>query len=57
MTVFIKGKDAFSVAFRQFTDTVYRVAVYCNSHSGGCCCNCYCEKGKKKIKQMHTVIV
>ena len=28
MTVFIKGKDAFSFAFKQFTDTVYRVAVH-----------------------------
>ena len=28
MTVFIKGKDAFSFAFKQFTDTVYRVALH-----------------------------
>lgn len=28
MTVFIKGKDAFSFAFRQFTDTVYRIALH-----------------------------
>ena len=28
MTVFIKGKDAFSYAFKQFTDTVYRVALH-----------------------------
>ena len=28
MTVFIKGKDAFSFAFKQYTDTVYRVAVH-----------------------------
>lgn len=28
MTVFIKGKDAFSFAFRQYTDTVYRVALH-----------------------------
>jgi hypothetical protein len=55
MTVFIKGKDAFSFAFKQFTDTVYRVAVYCNSHSGGCCCNCYCEKGKKKTMTYRIV--
>lgn len=28
MTVFIRGKDAFSFAFTQYTDTVYRVAVH-----------------------------
>ena len=28
MTVFIRGKDAFSFAFKQFTDTVYRVALH-----------------------------
>lgn len=28
MTVFIWGKDAFSFAFTQYTDTVYRVAVH-----------------------------
>ena len=28
MTVFFKGKDAFSFAFKQFTDTVYRVALH-----------------------------
>lgn len=28
MTVFIRGKDAFSYAFKQFTDTVYRVALH-----------------------------
>ena len=28
MTVFIKGKDAFSFAFKQFTDTVYRVGLH-----------------------------
>ena len=28
MTVFIKGKDAFSFAFKQYTDTVYRVALH-----------------------------
>ncbi len=28
MTVFVKGKDAFSFAFKQFTDTVYRVALH-----------------------------
>ncbi len=28
MTVFIKGKDAFSFAFKQFSDTVYRVAIH-----------------------------
>lgn len=28
MTVFIKGKDAFSFAFKQYTDTVYRIAVH-----------------------------
>jgi RNA polymerase sigma-70 factor (ECF subfamily) len=28
MTIFIKGKDAFSFAFKQFTDTVYRVALH-----------------------------
>ena len=28
MTVFIKGKDAFSFAFKQFTDTVYRIALH-----------------------------
>lgn len=28
MTVFINGKDAFSFAFKQFTDTVYRVALH-----------------------------
>ena len=28
MTVFIEGKDAFSFAFKQFTDTVYRVALH-----------------------------
>lgn len=28
MTVFIRGKDAFSLAFTQYTDTVYRVAVH-----------------------------
>ncbi len=28
MTVFIQGKDAFSFAFTQYTDTVYRVAVH-----------------------------
>lgn len=28
MTVFIKGKDAFSFAFKQFADTVYRVALH-----------------------------
>lgn len=28
MTVFIRGKDAFSFAFKQYTDTVYRVAVH-----------------------------
>lgn len=28
MTVFIKGKDAFSFAFTQYTDTVYRVAMH-----------------------------
>lgn len=32
MTVFIKGKDAFSFAFRQFTDTVYRVALHNTSN-------------------------
>lgn len=33
MTVFIKGKDAFSFAFKQFTDTVYRVALHNTSNS------------------------
>ncbi len=33
MTVFIKGKDAFSFAFKQFTDTVYRIAVHNTSNS------------------------
>ena len=28
MTVFIRGKDAFSFAFTQYTDTVYRVVVH-----------------------------
>lgn len=28
MTVFTKGKDAFTFAFTQYTDTVYRVAVH-----------------------------
>ncbi len=28
MTVFIRGKDAFSFAFKQYTDTVYRVALH-----------------------------
>lgn len=28
MTVFIRGKDAFSFAFTQYTNTVYRVAVH-----------------------------
>ncbi|MBO5421184.1 MAG: RNA polymerase sigma factor [Clostridia bacterium] len=28
MTVFVKGKDAFSFAFKQFTDTVYRIALH-----------------------------
>lgn len=28
MTIFIKGKDAFSFAFKQYTDTVYRVALH-----------------------------
>ncbi len=28
MTVFVKGKDAFSFAFKQYTDTVYRVALH-----------------------------
>ena len=28
MTVFIKGKDAFSFAFKQYADTVYRVALH-----------------------------
>lgn len=28
MTVFIRGKDAFSFAFREYTDTVYRVAMH-----------------------------
>ena len=32
MTVFIKGKDAFSFAFKQFTDTVYRVALHNTSN-------------------------
>ncbi|MBQ8228426.1 MAG: RNA polymerase sigma factor [Clostridia bacterium] len=33
MTVFIKGKDAFSFAFKQFTDTVYRVALHNTANS------------------------
>ena len=34
MTVLSKGKDAFSHAFEQFTDTVYRVAVHnCTSQT------------------------
>lgn len=33
MTVFIKGKDAFSFAFKQFTDTVYRIALHNTSNS------------------------
>lgn len=32
MTVFIKGKDAFSFAFKQFTDTVYRIALHNTSN-------------------------
>lgn len=28
MTVFIRGKDAFSFVFKQFTDTVYRIALH-----------------------------
>ena len=32
MTVFVKGKDAFSFAFKQFTDTVYRVALHNTSN-------------------------
>ncbi len=28
MTIFIKGKDAFSFAFTQYTDTVFRVAYH-----------------------------
>ena len=32
MTVFIKGQDAFSFAFKQFTDTVYRVALHNTSN-------------------------
>ena len=28
MTVFFRGKDAFSFAFKQYSDTVYRVAVH-----------------------------
>lgn len=28
MTVFTKGKDAFSYAFKEYTDTVYRIAVH-----------------------------
>ncbi len=33
MTVFIRGKDAFSFAFKQFTDTVYRVALHNTANS------------------------
>ncbi len=33
MTVFIKGKDAFSFAFKQFTDTVYRIALHNTANS------------------------
>ena len=32
MTVFVKGKDAFSFAFKQFTDTVYRIALHNTSN-------------------------
>ena len=32
MTIFIRGKDAFSFAFKQFTDTVYRVALHNTSN-------------------------
>lgn len=28
MTVFMKGKDAFPYAFKEYTDTVYRIAVH-----------------------------
>lgn len=33
MTVFIRGKDAFSFAFKQYTDTVYKVAYHNTSNT------------------------
>lgn len=41
MTVFIKGRDAFSFAFNQYTDTVYRIALH----------NCLCSADAEDITQ------